>query len=226
MSQLALPLKLDDHAVFESFYPTGNEALLGALDDLRQGGRGPGCFLWGASATGKTHLLQATCAATGDTSVYLPLSDLGPADTGILEGLESRQFICLDDIDTVSGDDGWEHALFALLNQATDAGSVIIVSSKAAPRESGFKLPDLVSRLARLAVYHLAVLGDDDRSRALQMRARHRGLDLPDDTANFLLTRSKRYMASLYALLDQLDDESLAAKRRLTIPFVKDVLGN
>jgi DnaA family protein len=51
-----------------------------------------------------------------------------------------------------------------------------------------------------------------------------RGLDLPVETANYLLTRRKRDMASLYALLDRLDLESLNAQRRLTIPFVKTVL--
>ncbi len=45
-----------------------------------------------------------------------------------------------------------------------------------------------------------------------------------EETANYLLTRRKRDMASLYALLDRLDLESLKAQRRLTIPFVKTVL--
>ncbi len=31
-------------------------------------------------------------------------------------------------------------------------------------------------------------------------------------------------MASLYAMLDKLDAEAMIAKRRLTIPFVKEVL--
>jgi DnaA family protein len=56
------------------------------------------------------------------------------------------------------------------------------------------------------------------------LRARHRGLELPDDTAKFMLSRSRRDMASLYRLLDKLDTEALIAKRRLTVPFVRDVL--
>jgi len=47
---------------------------------------------------------------------------------------------------------------------------------------------------------------------------------LPQETANYLLTRSKRDMTSLYTLFDKLDLEALKAKRRLTIPFVKTVL--
>ena len=59
---------------------------------------------------------------------------------------------------------------------------------------------------------------------ALQLRASHRGLELPEDTARYLMTRSRRDMQSLYALLDRLDLEALRAQRRLTIPFVRDVL--
>jgi DnaA family protein len=76
----------------------------------------------------------------------------------------------------------------------------------------------------RLPPFHVQPLADTDRVRALQLRASMRGLDLPVETANYLLTRRKRDMASLYALLDRLDLESLKAQRRLTIPFVKTVL--
>ena len=86
-------------------------------------------------------------------------------------------------------------------------------------------MADLKSRLARLPVFQIHALGDDERISALQLRSRHRGLELPDDTARYLLKRSRRDMASLYKLLDTLDKEALRAKRRLTIPFVREVLG-
>ena len=73
MTQMALPLRLADHAVFESFLATGNEALVATLIGFATGTGGQGCWLWGPSATGKTHLLQATCDKAGDRSVYIPL---------------------------------------------------------------------------------------------------------------------------------------------------------
>ena len=182
MSQLALPLRLQDHAVFESFLPVGNESLVAFLRETAETGAGPGGWIWGASATGKTHLLHA------------------------------------------AGNDDWEVGLFELVNALTDAGHVLICSAAAAPREAGFRLPDLVSRFSRLPSFHLTPLFDAERMAALQLRARHRGIDLPDDTASYLLTRSQRDMASLYALLDKLDAESLREQRKLTIPFVKKVL--
>ena len=225
MSQLALPLKLQDHAVFESFWPAGNEALIDFLTSITENGEGPGGWLWGAAASGKTHLLQAVCEHPGDHAVYLPLRDFVAVGPAILEGLASRQFICLDDVDVVAGDADWELGLFNLYNQVSDADGVLIVSACATPRACNFSLADLASRFSRLPAFHVHTLDEVELISALQLRARHRGLDLPLETANFLLTRMKRDMASLYALLDKLDSAALRAKRRLTVPFVKEVLG-
>lgn len=223
MSQLALPLRLADHAVFGSFLSSGNEALVATLVDLADGGN-QGCWLWGAKAAGKTHLLQAVCDRAGDRSVYVPLTMLADAGPELIDGLASRELICLDDLDAVAGNPAWESALFDLCNQILDADHCLIVSAAMSARECPVALPDLQSRLARLPVFQVQALGDDERVAALQLRAQHRGLDLPDDTARYLLKRSRRDMASLYALLDKLDLEALRAQRRLTIPFVKGVL--
>ena len=226
MSQLALPLRLADHAVFGSFFDTGNETLVATLKDLADGSAGQGCWIWGGAATGKTHLLQAACDRAGDRSVYVPLAMLAPAGPELLEGLASRELICLDDIHAVAGEADWEAALFDLCNQALDAERALVVAAPMSSRECPIELPDLQSRLARLPAFKVRSLNEPDRVAALQLRAQHRGIELPDDTARYLLTRSRRDMASLYELLDRLDTEALRAQRRLTIPFVREVLQN
>ncbi len=224
MSQLALPLQLADHAVFASFLNEGNETLVATLTGIADGDAGHGCWLWGAQSSGKTHLLQAACEAAGDRAAYVPLSMFAAAGPEILDGLASRELICIDDIDVVAGLEEWDHALFDLCNQLFDAGSQLVVSASTAPRECAIKLADLQSRFSRLPVFQLQPLDDNARVAALQLRSRHRGLELPNDTASYLLKRSRRDMASLYGVLDKLDKEALRAKRRLTIPFVRDVL--
>jgi DnaA family protein len=225
MTQLALPLRLADHAVFSSFFGRGNESLVATLTGVAGGtADGHGCWIWGAAATGKTHLLQAVCESAGDRSVYVPLKMFADAGPLILDGLERRQLVCLDDMDAVAGDADWEEALFALLNQVFDLGGQLVVAASTAPRECPIELADLASRFSRLPVFRVHTLDEAERVEALQLRARHRGLDLPDETANYLLKRSRRDMASLYELLDKLDLEALRAKRRLTVPFVRDVL--
>lgn len=224
MSQLVLPLRLADHAVFASFLESGNETLVATLASIAAGHSGEGCWLWGAKATGKTHLLQAVCEKAGDRSVYLPLKMLAEAGPGILDGLATRELLCIDDVDQVSGAQDWDVGFFNLFNEMQETGGQLIVAARAAPRECGFALADLTSRMSRLPVFQLQALDEQQRAAALQLRARHRGLELPDETAAYLLKRSRRDMASLYELLDKLDLEALRAQRRLTIPFVRDVL--
>jgi len=224
MTQLALPLQLADHAVFASYLNNGNETLVATLSGIAADDEGHGCWLWGAPATGKTHLLQAVCEAAGDRAAFMPLAMVAEAGPGILDGLSRRELVCIDDIDRVAGQAEWEIALFDLCNQVFDAGAQLLVSAASTPRECPIEMADLRSRLARLPVFQIRALDEDERVSALQLRSRHRGLELPGDTARYLLKRSRRDMASLYELLDTLDREALRAKRRLTIPFVREVL--
>ncbi len=223
MAQMALPLKLADHAVFGSFVTAGNEVPVAALRDIAAGADAS-AFLWGARATGKSHLLQALCAEAGDESVYVPLRELGAAGPAAIEGLDRRGIVCIDDLDCVAGNADWEMGLFRLYNDLQAHAGRVVVSASAAPREVDIRLPDLVSRLMQLPAYRLEALGEDGCVAALKLRAELRGLTLPDETARYLMTHSRRDMASLYATLDRLDDAALRAKRRLTVPFVSAVL--
>lgn len=224
MTQLALPIQLADHAVFGTFLSAGNEAVVAHLRELEKTSDGQGCWVWGAAATGKTHLLQAVCEAAGDRAAYLPLRLLADAGPEVLDGLASRELVCIDDLGVVVGKADWEQSLFRLCNDMTEFRRHLIVSAECTPRESGVRLADLASRLSRLPAFHLNALDELDRVRALQLRARHRGIDLPDDTAGYMIRHSRRDMASLYGLLDRLDIESLKAQRRLTVPFVRGIL--
>ena len=224
MSQLALPLRLADYAIFDTFLAAGNEPVVDYLRSLTGAAPGQGAWIWGAPATGKSHLLQATCERFGDRAAFLPLADLAVAGPAMLDGLDTRQLVCIDDIDRVAGNAAWERGLFVLCNGLIEAGHHLVVSAAAAPRESGIVLADLRSRLQRLATFHIQGLDEASRMEALQLRAGHRGLELPADTARFLMARSRRDMRSLYELLDKLDLEALRAQRKLTIPFVRDVL--
>jgi DnaA family protein len=224
MSQLALPLKLADHAVFDSFYAAGNESVVASLEALAGSRQGGGAWIWGRGTTGKTHLLQAVCARAGDEAMFLPMREFRAGSPSLIEGLETRSVLCLDDLDAVAGKDAWERALFRLYNAQAERGHRVVIATTGSPRECDFRLPDLESRLRLLPVFRLSALDDGERAAALRLRAKHRGLELPEDTASYLLKRSRRDMKSLYTLLDTLDSAALSQQRRLTVPFVRGVL--
>lgn len=219
MKQLALGVKLRADAVFASFWPGPNSEIVAAL---RTSNTLP-LWLWGARGSGKTHLLQAVCAAAGEAA-YFPLGVPRELPPEALAGFERARVLCVDDVDAVAGDLAWESALFRLFNEALELGNRLIFAAAAAPRRSDWRLGDWGSRAAACVVYHLRELDDDGRIEALRLRAAQRGLQLPYETSEYLLKRMPRDMHSLFAILDQLDEASLAAQRRLTIPFIRDAL--
>lgn len=74
-------------------------------------------------------------------------------------------------------------------------------------------------------IYKLQPLSDEEKLLALQLRGKLRGFELPEDVGRFLLKRLDREMRTLFMTLDQLDRASITAQRKLTIPFVKEILG-
>lgn len=235
MKQLALGVKLRADAVFASFWPGPNNEIVATL---RTASTVP-LWLWGASGSGKTHLLQAVCAAAGEASsgkaasgapdaaspaAYFPLAVPRELPPEALAGFERARVLCVDDVDAAAGDLAWEGALFRLFNEASELGTRLIFAAAAPPRQSDWRLGDWRSRAAACAVYQLRELDDDGRIEALRLRAAQRGLHLPYETSEYLLKRMPRDMHSLFAILDELDEASLVAQRRLTIPFIRDAL--
>ncbi len=222
-AQLPLGIGLRDSANFNNFFVGPNAEVVFQLER----GDEPFVFLWGSEGSGRSHLLQAAChrmsAGTGG-AVYLPLSESPELAPAMLEGLETMALVTVDDLQQVAGQSEWEHGLFHLYNRARDSGCRIIVAADAPPAALGISLPDLSSRLGWGPVYQLLPLDDVDKCAALQLRAHRRGLELSDEVANYLLRRSPRGLHSLFSLLEHLDRASLAAQRRLTIPFVREQL--
>lgn len=221
--QLPLGIGLKDSATFENFYPAGNELVVEAL----QHGNDAMLYLWGPVGSGKSHLLQALChaaATRGESQIYLPLRELVSLSPALLDGLEQQVVIAIDDIQAVAGQSSWEEALFHLYNRVRDSGHRLVVSASSAPAKLELALPDLISRLGWGPVFQLATLSDKDKRGALQLRAHRRGLEMGDEVADYLLKRCPRDMDSLFNLLNKLDQASLAAKRRLTVPFVRQLL--
>lgn len=225
--QLPLDIRLADSASFASFYPGPNRQVVDALVRCAHGNGDPFVFIHAPSGSGKSHLLQAACRShqdCGGTPVFVPLAEFarGPAD--ILAGLERCSLVCLDDLQAIAGDRRFEQALFNLFNDLRERDGRLIAAADQAPGHCGFALADLASRLGSGVTYRLSPLDDSDKLSALCHRAGQLGFDLPADTGEFLLRRCPRDPASLFALLDELDHAALASQRRLTVPFVREIL--
>jgi len=226
MQQIPLGVRLADRAVFESFLPAHNAEVLEHVQRAARGAAAGLTWVCGPAGSGKTHLLQAACAAASEhtRAGYVPLAQVAPLGVGVLEGLPQMQCLCLDDIDRVVGQLAWERSIFGLLREIEESGSRLIVAAQAPPALFEWALADLGSRCAAGAIETPRPLDEEEQHAALALRARLRGLELPDETWHWLRKRFPRDMRTLYELLDTLDAAALAAQRRLTVPFIREVL--
>ena len=226
--QLPLAIQLNDEATLTDFCWGGNALLQQQLQLALLGSGERFFYLWGHAGTGKSHLLQACCQAVGinQSASYVPLETLKEWGPDVLEGIDEQALICIDGLDAIATHTAWEEALFHLYNRARDNGRTrLIISGTLAPSSMPIRLLDLRSRLSGGLVIQLHELCDDDKIKTLKLHAHRRGFELPTGVAQFLLNRSARNMHDLNILLNRLDEASLIAQRKITIPFVKAVLG-
>lgn len=223
MTQLPLGVRLHDRALFSSFLPGANAQPLAAARSLARAAGDSMLYLHGASGTGRSHLLQAICAEVPGSG-YFPLRELLPAGPAVLEGVEGLALITLDDLDAVAEDAAWEQRLFWLYNACQASGTRLAVAAGVPATDLAVRLPDLRSRLAAMPHFALRPLDETQQREALRHRAAVRGLEIPDEVLQYLQRHFARDMGALQALLDRLDQASMRQQRRLTLPFVRDVL--
>ena len=226
MQQLPLGVRIPDRAVFASFLPARNRQAVEHAMLLASGEATGSAWFCGPTGSGKTHLLQAICVRASETgrAGYFPLTELERLGVEALEGLPQLDCLCLDDVDRVAGKAPWERALFGLMREIEERGGRLVAAAQVPPALITWNLPDLGSRFAASAIFQLRPLDEAEQQQALQLRARVRGFELPEETARWLQRRFPRDMRTLYELLDTLDEAALVAQRRLTVPFIRSVL--
>ncbi|MEX2352606.1 MAG: DnaA regulatory inactivator Hda [Gammaproteobacteria bacterium] len=228
-SQIPLPFGKFDRFNFDLYRPGPNRQVVDYLLNVLGSGEGAYIYLWGEEGTGKSHLLQAACtlsASAGNKVIYIPLRQKSEIAPPLLQGVESLDLVCVDDVDQIAGEPEWEVALFNLYNHLIADARQLIVSARSSPAGLAIRLPDLKSRLGAGTTWHLAGLDERDRLQALQQRARTRGFELPDEVIDYLSRRVARDMHSLFTWLDRMDEATLASKKKLSVPFVRDLLNS
>ncbi len=226
--QLALAIQLNDEATFSDFCWGNNDLLKQQLENTLKGSGEQLIYLWGATGSGKSHLLQACCQAMNGnkSAIYLPLQTLKEWGPQVIDGIDEQALIGIDDIDAVATIPAWEEAIFHLYNRVRDnEQTTLIITGKCPPAQIPLRLPDLRSRLGWGLVIQLNELNDHDKINTLKLHAHKRGFELSTSVGQFLLSRCARNMHDLHTLLNRLDEASLIAQRKITIPFVKNILG-
>ena len=225
--QLPLALRWPAHQRFEDFIAGSNAE---GLDLLRQVARGEDVdrvYLSGATGSGKTHLLFATCneaGAYGRTAQYLDLAMLGPSMGDTIRRFGGSELLAIDNVDALAGTLEAEHALFDLYNRCAAEGTNLIFAAGAPANTLGIGLPDLISRLSACTQWQIRPLDENGRRSALRDRAARRGIELDSAVLDWMFARQVRDLGALTRLLDRIDRAALAAQRRVTVPFLRRLL--
>ena len=224
--QLPLGLRAPPDQRLEAFL--GNDAARAAMHAAATGASPDWLYLAGPAGSGKSHLLLAACAeavSAGRRAAYLPMTAFAGRLAAGLAQQENADLLCLDGLEAIAGNAEDEEALFHFHNRARADAGVVVYAARGNPADIGLVLRDLQTRLGQCARINLAPLDEAGRRDLLRQRAARRGLELDDTVLDYLLRRVDRDLASLTRLLDQLDRASLAAQRRITIPFLRQQLG-
>lgn len=226
--QLPLALKLRRGKTFADFVVGEQPDVLPLLRALVHGQQHQ-VYLYGSESTGKSHLLEACTRELedkGKRACLLSATLLKELPPAALTGLEAgASLVAIDELDVLAGQPEWEEALFHLYNRAREQGVPLLFAGQSSPRQAGFTLADLRSRLGAGPVVRLSAPNEDTLQKILLLQAKARGMRLSPDVAAYILKRAERQPAALTQLMDQLDEAALADGRRLTIPFIKQQLG-
>ncbi len=229
MLQLPLDFELKVDATFDNFIPSGNLLLLEAMQSITSGQQ-EFLYIHGENGSGKTHLLQALAHQTANIAelnlAYLPLESdaLVPE---LLSSFEAFDCVCLDNIEVILTRENayqWQESIFHLYNHLKDQNKSLVITANQAPSGLTCSLKDLQSRLSAMFIHEIKPLSDDDKKLYIQRKAKEKGLELADELASYMLSRGKRDLNSLNESMEKLDIASLQAKRKITKPFIKEVL--
>lgn len=185
-------------------------------------------YISGIKGVAKSHILQAAChyaTQQNHSALYLPLVellDIPPAD--IFEQHQQVDYLFIDDVDVVVGQAQWQEALFHLFNERTAHNLSMFFSASQPALQLDFGLQDLKSRLSSCLSFQLPKLSDEQKMEVLQMRAQQIGMELPKTCAQYVIQHYSRDMHQLMDALSTLDVQSLQQAKKLTVPFIKQVL--
>ena len=210
-TQLALDLRHRAAMGREDFLVSPSNADAVAWVDKWPDWPGPALVLVGPAGCGKTHLGHVW-RMRANAEMFDPVARDGVTD------LSGPVFVDAPD------DPEHDEDIFHLFNAAAVAGTHLLVATRVPPARWENRLPDLKSRLG--AAPNIRIHPPDESLIAAVMvkMFADQQLDVGADVLSFLVNRMDRSFETARALVDRLNNESLAKRRGVTVPLAREVL--
>ena len=217
LTQLLLNLSPPPPPGFANFIASGNDELLARLRHLAMQRVRDAVYLWGPPGVGKSHLLAAAASAAQALRPVHWLGESPPPTPGAM----ADALLLVDDVEAL--DATAQASLFRLL-VASAPPAALLLAGAAPPLQLTALREDLRTRIGQCLVYALTAPDEAAIRAALHTRARSRGFNLDEGLVAYLLSRSRRDLPSLLAVLDELDRVTLEQQRPVTLTILKETL--
>jgi len=173
--------------------------------------------IFGPAGCGKTHLAQVF--ALRATARVLTAADVRP--DAIAQLVADHRALVVEDGENVAD----PRALFHLFNAIKEERGFLLLTSREPPARWTIALADLKSRMAAVPAVRIAPPDDAMMEAVLVKLFADRQLEVAPDVIAYLMRRMDRSFAAARDVVAQTDAASLADKRAITIPLIKQVLG-
>ena len=204
MAQIPLPLSFDKRFSLENYISRDSQYISHHLTALFDETGEPLIGLWGGTDCGKTHLLNACAHYARHCNVQFHLFDavqLLEANAQSFSGFPEGSVVGVDNLDLLAGNRDWEEQFYQLINRVQSGEIRFVFSLSRNPRDIGFRLPDLKSRLMWGLLISLQSPDDEQLIKVLTKRANLLGLEMSDNALNYLLTHYSRKLSEQMQLL-------------------------
>jgi len=227
MKQIPLDISADQPQDFDTFVTGRNQELMQRLQQLANAANRREhtasastdrfLYVWAEAGAGKTHLLHALALQMGKRARLIAAD----APESAFDYSPKASHYLIDDVDQLF--DEQQVAAFNLFNQIREQGGWMISTGKLPPTRLEMR-EDLRTRLGWGLIYQVHGLSDDEKIAALLQATLARGMEVPVGVITYMLTHYRRDMPSLSRMLDALDRHSLATKRAITLPLLRELL--
>ncbi len=206
---------------FNSFISIGNEITVANLQDFSS----QFTHIYGATLSGKTHLLKAWVNLANHrqhNAIYIDSNQVDQINLHDLD-LDKYRFIAVDNIDLL--DEQGQISLFDLFNhiKLNNRDNYLLTSSTINLNASNLRI-DLKTRIHSGLIFALKSLDESELLNALSIYAKREGIKIGEAELKYILSHYTRNLGKLIELINTAATLALTTKKPITIPVIKSCL--